>query len=146
MSIEKDAKLQVERFLALIDDAYVEATRDDAKQELEDEGTSVAEAAGRLRNAVGNVVVRLRKRALEQARETRRRRLGTFAQTESRLPLGRAEQLALLHRVQAMKPALSEGLTIQHRQLADLSPEDVESMLRQLDALGVLDELGLIDE
>jgi predicted phosphoribosyltransferase len=46
----------------------------------------------------------------------------------------------LLRSLLEARPQLQPALTAQFRDFAELSDEDVEGFLRQLDALGVLDE------
>ncbi len=58
------------------------------------------------------------------------------------LPATPAERRSLLERLFAAQPRLQLALTAQHREFTTLSDGEVESYLRQLAALGALDELA----
>jgi hypothetical protein len=86
--------------------------------------SAVAAAAqnrrGRIRDAYRTKVASMRDRVLD-------------------LPATTAERLDLLKSVLASNPGLQPVLTLQHRDLNDLTESDIEGYLRKLHELGVLD-------
>jgi hypothetical protein len=60
---------------------------------------------------------------------------------ESRIPKDPREQKAMLDGIIARRPKVrEEAVTLQHREFESFSESDVESVLRQLEALGALEE------
>jgi len=99
----------------------------DAKKE----GTSV-------RELLADAVLRAKKVHLREAVEGHRQAVVAFGARTVRLPETSAERRALLQGFVARKPQMREALTLQHRNFESLSDADVESALKQLDALGLL--------
>jgi len=104
-------------------------------------GRDPARSAGELRDLLLGTVKDFkdkRRRAVERAHQASVERLNAarFA-----LPETPAEQRALLAVALERRPDVRE-MTVQHRDFTELSDDDVASLLKQLQHLGVLDDTG----
>jgi hypothetical protein len=82
----------------------------------------------------------LRKQKLRKARIEYESATRSLSSQSNDLPHSSSEQRAILSRILGRQPGLASlALTAQHRELRDLSDSDVESFLKQLAALGLLD-------
>jgi len=82
-----------------------------------------------------------RKHLAEEAMRHHAATIAEFLKHPYALPSDASAQRMLLHRVMTEYPHLQSSLTLQHRDFKTLSDSDVESLLRQLAALGVFEDL-----
>ena len=131
------------RLYALMDAlAETEACLSD-KQVLEDAAAEAvdAEPVGRVRSVLLAGIQRAKRRRLEEARGTYERAVASMGSISGWLPEGPAARRALLSRVVQRRPEMREAVvTLQHRNFESLSDDDVESALRQLHHLGIVDD------
>ena len=80
-----------------------------------------------------------RQETLRAARKDYEDHIAAFAQSQMRLPTTPAARRSLFE-VLSRRADLVDRLTVQFRDLGNLSDQDVESCLRQLQMLGLLDE------
>lgn len=130
-----------EQELARIMDALADSIDDvsgpDLLAETTVEGDDPSEMARDTRTVLLGAVQAVRKQRLADARSRYEQRVQDMATAAHGLPETAAEQLSLLKSVFASRPEL---VTLQFRDLDKVEPEDVESLLRQLAELGVLNE------
>lgn len=82
----------------------------------------------------------LRKQKLREARAAYESAAGRLSWHSHDLPLSSSERRALLSGILSRRPELGPlALTAHHRELKDLTDSDVESFLKQLAELGLLD-------
>ncbi|HTR52429.1 MAG TPA: hypothetical protein VMJ10_17065 [Kofleriaceae bacterium] len=134
--------------LAAVMNALAERAAGATDQEIRDD----AEAAGvdlraqgaRVRAALADAVLRAKKQRLLDAAEQHKRAVAALGQRTARLPVAPATRRALVARVIARRPETRQQvLTLQHREFEEFTDRDVDSVLPQLAALGLLDdELG----
>lgn len=141
MTPPEDDKRRMQRLMmALADQA--EAMPD---AELLDEataaGANVQEQAEHMRNLLLRAATRAKKQRLTRALSEHSATVARLGTKKSRIPKDPREQKAMLDSIIARRPKVrEEAVTLQHREFETFSESDVESVLRQLEALGALDE------
>ena len=136
--------------LARILDSLGEHIRTVPDEELPDdpgeEGRNPAEAAARIKGLLQRTFKAYQQKALVDAQEAYQREISDLSERRFNLPKtvkGRKEWfLAALVQAPQLKPAF----TLQNRELSDLSDEDIETHLKKLSQLGVLDAITLPEE
>ena len=104
-------------------------------------GANVQEQAEHMRNFLLGAAARAKKQRLTRALSEHSATVARLGTKESRIPKDPGEQKAMLDRIIARRPKVrEEAVTLQHRELESFSESDVESVLRQLEALGALEE------
>ena len=141
MTTPKDAR---ERLAAIMDAlaAQTESARD---EELLDEaaasGLDVSAESTRVRGVLLGAVLRAKKERLADALGAHRRTVAALSVRSARIPRMPSDRRALLMQTLEQRPQMKEALvTLQHRDFSSFSDADVESVLKQLDALGLLPE------
>jgi len=115
-----------------------------ADELLEEDSGLTADAVVRgegVRKLLLQEVANYRKNLAEEAMRQHAATISEFLKNPYRLPDDPAAQRALLQRVFTDYPQLPSSLTLQHRDFRTLSDADVESLLKQLAALGVFEDL-----
>lgn len=129
--------------------AVMNALAERAASAKDEEIVADAEAAGvdmkaegnRVRAALADAVLRAKKQRLHDASDQHKRSVATLEQRAARLPSTPTARRALLGRVIGRRPETRQQvLTLQHREFEEFTESDVDSALRQLDALGFLDD------
>lgn len=137
--------------LAALLEALGDRTETAPDQEIVDDavaaGIDVKAEASRVRGLLADAVLRAKKQRLASADDAHGRSVAVLSKRAARLPTTPAAQKALLGRVMQRKPEMRQSvMTLQHRDFESFSDADVESALRQLDALGLLDDELASDE
>jgi hypothetical protein len=138
--------LNDEELLQAVNNALAESVAEtsDAEilMELREAGESPADAAERVRLLLRNTAKTFRQRRLYESWEEYRRQSAALSQSTFPLPDSPEARRELLASVFTRYPQMQTAfLTIQHRDFKALADSDVESILRQLSQLGVLDVL-----
>lgn len=141
MSTPKDPKNR----LAVAMDALAEQVESMSDQEVLDdaaaEGIDVKAEGDRVRGLLLGAVVSAKKDRLASAMHAHKRSVAALARRAVRIPSDPSDRRALLMRSLERRPQMKEAVvTLQHRDFASFSDADVESVLNQLDALGLLDD------
>lgn len=122
---ERQASLSDEEIL---DDAFAE-------------GLDMKTEADKVRNTLLAGIQRAKKQRLEEAKAAHEKAVAAIKATSVQLPKEPTARRALLSSVVQRRPEMREAmLTLQHRNFDSLSDDDVESALRQLQHLGVLND------
>jgi hypothetical protein len=117
-------------------------TDDEVLAEAREEGVDTKATADELREMARRIAREVRLRPLRAARERYEQERNALSSQTLRLPVSAGERRALLQQALTRRPELQPLLTAAARELKDLPDDDVESMLRDLAALGCLDDLG----
>jgi hypothetical protein len=126
----------VERLFAVMAESSLQDT--DAEV-LREAGPNASEKAERVRACLLDGVKAFKQRALDRALVAYREEVRRYKQKQFVLPEKSADRRELLHSVFNRFPQGEKTfLTLQHREFKNLSDSDVESLLKQLEALGVL--------
>lgn len=105
------------------------------------DGVNVPEEAARVRAVLMNGLLRAKKARLSRAREAHQRAVADLGTRRSHLPLDPAARRKLLTATVRRRPEMREAvMTLQHREFESFTDADVESALKQMDALGLLDD------
>jgi hypothetical protein len=121
--------------------ALADSVLDSSDEEVLEEAQLNGDSAESTRETLLDGVKLLKKQRLADARAQYEAAAASMtAPRSSRIPTSLREMRDLLRSLLEARPQLQPALTAQFRDFAELSDEDVEGFLRQLDALGVLDE------
>jgi hypothetical protein len=105
-------------------------------------GEDPEETAAQMKALLLSAVKNYRQRRLGAAQEQYEREAHTSRQQKSNLPSSAEERRMLLSLVCRQTPEIGAALlTLQHRDLGELTDADVESSLEELQELGALDDL-----
>lgn len=124
-------------------DAYSEPLREISDKELLEEatgeGVDTKQAVDEVQKALDHALAVYQKQRLVRARRQYEQSKTLIASTPLRLPTAYDEKLALLTACVARHGYLKTGLTAQYRDFRNLTERDLDGMLQQLHALGLLD-------
>jgi hypothetical protein len=130
-----DTKLQ--RLYCALAESSLKDTDEEVTRAI---GPEAPEKAEKVRLTLLDGVKAYRQRALNDAMIIYREELKRFKESQFKIPSSVGEKRQLLESVfQRFPQGERTFLTLQHRGFKNLSDADVESCLRQLEALGVLD-------
>ncbi len=126
---------------ALAEDA-ANLSEEEVAAEVRAEGRDPTGVAERTRTILRKACTNHRQRPLRAAAEEYRRRVKEMRNRRYTLPESPEERRRLLELVMLRRPAMKSAfLTAQYRDFECLPDDDVESILQQLQELGVLDDL-----
>ena len=137
-------KDRAEAFRALMNALAEEAATlsdEETEAEVRAEGKDPKETAEKTRAVLMSAYRRFRQRALHSAAQSYRNRVREIRKRRYTLPESPEERRRLLELVMRRPGMKSAFLTAQYRDFERLPDDDVESILKQLQELGVLDEL-----
>lgn len=142
MTAPKDGK---GKFAALMEALAEHAEKATDREILEDaaaDGVDVKSEADRIRGVLAGAVLATKKQRLTMALTAHTQQVAVLNAGTSRLPATPAARRELLQRALAKRPDTKQlvMITVQHRDFEELTDLDVESALRQLAALGLLDD------
>jgi len=134
---------QLARIMNGLADSVLDLSDSELLAELQEEGVDPQVEAERTKNVLRAASKAYRKRKLEEAQRTYEKRVAEMRAKSYELPSSPSKQRELLAAVIAVRPDLQSALFTAHRDFRELSDADVESFLKQLKELGVLDTLKL---
>lgn len=119
----------------------VNATDEEISQDFAAEGDNPRDCANRVQSVLLGSVQRFKRNRLHAAMERHKQNTRAFQTTVESLPASPAARRALLDSVLSRAPDVTNmvAITVQHRDFKSLSDEDIETVLRQLHHLGLLD-------
>lgn len=124
-------------------ESIAESSDEEVLAEAREEGEDPHETAERVRSALRDAVKSFQQRRLHEAEQDYKRRIAEIYERQHRLPANPEQRRELLSLVFTRIPSMQAALlTAQHREFANLTDEDIESYLKQLAELGVLDQLA----
>ena len=137
----RNYRREFEAFMDAIAQSIEMARDEELLQEARDEGRDPHADASTLRASLLHTVREHRVKTLREARSAYDREVRNLKSRDFDLPKQPSEMRALLAHVFSARPEMQAVLTAQHRDLKDLSDSDIESCLKRLAALGVLDAI-----
>lgn len=136
-----DDGTRMQRLMTALADQAESAADAELLDEAAAAGIDVKGEANRVRTMLLNGVLAAKKERLRQAQRAHAASLARVGRGASRIPVDPLARKAMLNRVLQRQPSMREAVvTLQHREFEALSDSDIESVLRQLDALGALDD------
>ena len=132
-----------ERLRNLLDalaESAADLTDSEILAEVRDDGEDPVSVASQMRVSALEAVKSVRQQKLLAAREAYKIERSRLLSRHPALPATPEERRALLDATLRRQPELREAFTLAARELRDVPDDDVESLLRQLEALGAFDE------
>lgn len=124
-------------------ESVAEASDEEILAETIEEGEDPEAAAERVRNVLLDAAKAYRQRNLREAQRQYELHVAAMRERKYTLPTTPEERRTLLDLVFSRQPEMrSAFLTAQHREFRSLTDADVESYLKQLQELGVLESLS----
>jgi len=118
--------------------SVAEATDEEIVEDAKASGFNLEANAAELKAMFLDTAKKFQKRKLIEAKEAYGRQVQRLQQTSFQLPQSPAERQALLQSVVAQQAQRGNVLTAKFRDFENMSPTDVESLLQELGALGLL--------
>ena len=138
----RDYRGELREVMNALADAVAEASDEEILAEAQETGLDLDAEAESVRVVLRRSVEKFKKRKLEQARRDYELAASALLSKKYSLPKTPRERRSLLTNVLAAQPQIQGMLTVQFRELDQLSDEDIESSLRKLAELGILDSLS----
>jgi hypothetical protein len=123
-------------------EAVAEASDKEILAEVQDAGLDLNAEAESVRAVLRRSIDKFKKRKLEQARRDYELAASALFTKAYHLPETPNERRNLLTNILVAQPQMQGMLTVQFRELDLLSDDDIESSLRKLAELGMLDDLS----
>jgi hypothetical protein len=136
---KRNPELELQNLLAGLAESIAELPYEELIAEMREAGEDPVRAAEEVREALRSTLKRHRQRNLRQAKEQYRATVETLSNRKYELPKGMAEKREILGDILALRPELG-ALTAQWRDLRSIPDTDIDGILEQLGALGVLDD------
>ncbi len=136
--------------LARILDNLAESIRTTPGEELleaaRDEGRDPTEVTARVKGLLKSTFKAHQQKALMDAQQGYQREITSMSERRFHLPETARGRRKWFLAVLTQAPQLQPAFTLQNRELSDISDEDIESHLKKLAQLGVLDAISLPEE
>ena len=141
MSTPKDPGHRLHELMAALADETASLSDKDVVDDATADGIDIKAEAARVRGVLLSGLQRAKVERLGRALAEREKVLASLKSSTLTLPGDASARRALLARVFERKPQMRDAvMTLQHRNFESLSDDDVESVLKQLEHLGVLDD------
>ena len=133
-----DLSREAERLLAGLSDSLDGLTDAEILEEIEHEGLDLLQAVDQVSQVIAKAMKQDGQERLQRAREQHRVKSASLQEQQVELPSNRQDMLDLLASTLTAQPSLRPALTVQFRELEELTSSDLEGLLRQMAELGVL--------
>lgn len=138
----RDYDKEFQSLMSALADSVLRESPEELANDLHAEGIEPNEYAERLRQVMLDAIKAHRQQALIKARQSYKDSVASYEQRKVYLPTTPAKRRAIFDQVLKRDPSLRQ-LTLQNRDFTELTDEDIESYLRQLHELGVIDATDL---
>ena len=136
----RDYELELFNVMNALADVEWEMSESEILDELVGDGRDLETEADSVREIFRSAVKEYRQAPLRDAQKRYEQRVSNICKTDFRLPDSASERRALLSAFMTRKPDFGASiLTAQHREFKDLTDIDIESYLKQLMELGVIE-------
>jgi hypothetical protein len=132
---------EAERVLDQLADSIETEAPAEIAADLKDTGHDLNDVAAQMKSAALAGVKAFRQQRLHRARERYKESSAKIERRNRRFGSSPEERRRRFFSVLESKPALRSALTMQHRDLNELTDADIESALDELEILGALEEL-----
>jgi hypothetical protein len=122
------------------------APGDELLEVARENGRDPAEVTARVKGILRSTFKAHQQKALVDAKQGYQREITSISERQFHLPRTAQGRRNWFQAVLAQAPQLQPAFTLQNRELSDLSDEDIESHLKKLAQLGVLDAINLPEE
>lgn len=131
---------ELRAILYALADSVAEMSDAEIVAEVREGGNDPKVSADRVRSVLLNAAKTYQQRKLREAQKQYERRITGMQERNCSLPSSPEARRSLLVDVFARRPEMLLALTAQYRELKNLTDADIESCLKQLSELGILDE------
>jgi hypothetical protein len=139
---ERNYEEELRAILYALADSVADMSDAEIVAEVREGGDDPKASADRVRSLLLDASKSYQQRHLREAQKQYERRIAAMRERKYSLPSSPEARRSLLAAVFARKPEMQLALlTAQHREFRNLTDADIENCLKQLDELGVLDEL-----
>lgn len=136
-----NAREEFNSFIEGLADSIMDASDEDLLEETREAGEAPAEIEQKVKALLHAAVDHVQEQRRHHARaEYERRSRELKRPKEFRIAGSFEEKRAWLNQVLSRKPVVHQLVTVQFRDLGDLTEGDVDTILGKLDALGLLDD------
>lgn len=139
---EQDHRGELKEVMNALAEAAAEASNKELLAEVQEAGLDLKAEAESIRAILLRSVSKFKRKKLEQARRDYEIAASSLFTKHYPLPETPQERRNLLINALTIQPEMQSMLTVQFRELDMLSDEDIESSLRKLAELGMLDDLS----
>jgi len=122
------------------------APGDELLEAARENGRDPAEVNARVKDILRSAFKAHQQKALVDAKQGYQREISSISERQFHLPRTAQGRRNWFQAVLSQAPQLQPAFTLQNRELSDLSDEDIESHLKKLAQLGVLDAITLPEE
>jgi hypothetical protein len=143
------SRSHTERFARILDNLghHIQiAPGDELLEAARENGRDPAEVTARVKGILRSTFKAHQQKALVDAKQGYQSELASISERQFHLPRTAQGRRNWFQAVLAQAPQLQPAFTLQNRELSDLSDEDIESHLKKLAQLGVLDAINLPEE
>lgn len=137
----RSTREEAERVLDQLADSIETGDPAEIAGDMKESGIDLQHVAALMKNAAVDSVKAFRQQRLHRARSRYQVSSSTIARRARQFGGSPEERRLRFFSVLESKPDLRSALTIQHRDLNELTDSDIESALDDLDVLGALEEL-----
>lgn len=136
----RDYRSELQEVMNELAEGVAEASDEELVAEAQEAGLDLEVEMTSVNAVLRRSVEKFRKRKLERARHDYEHAASALFTKSYRLPDTPRERRNLLTNLLVAKPQMQDMFTMQFRELDQLSDEDVESSLRKLAELGILED------
>lgn len=140
MARVKDDGERLHAFASAMADSVEAASDEELLADARSAGVDSNQTKSHVQQLLQGVVKASKQRRLESAQVEYRASVAAFRSATKKVPALPNEQRALLMHVFQAHPHI-RSVTLQHREFSELTDSDVQSLLAQLEQLGMLDEI-----
>lgn len=131
---------EIKRFdalMALLDEALDAMTDEEVLEELGIQGISAKQSTDTFYTVLESAAIAQRKSIMDAALAEREKKVAVYHTGPSRIPSGSTEQLELYQKFRSARPDMTMAA---RNESGPPTPSDIKIILRQLEAMGLLDE------
>lgn len=137
----RNYKQELKAIMDALAESVIDSSDEEILEEVREDGLQPEAIAKQVNETLLSSVKKYRKRNLLKAREKYQDSVSKIQTEKSELPSTPEERRSLLSYIFNFKPYILQMVTAQFRDFNELSDADVESLLNQLQKLGVLKDL-----
>lgn len=141
----RDYDKELEAIMNGLADSVIKESAEELANDLRAEGLNPVTYAEETRQLMLDAIKAQKQQALIKARRMHKDSVAAYEQRKVHLPATPVQRRAVFDRALQKDPSLRQ-LTMQHRELTELTDEDIQSYLRQLHELNALTDDDLKDE
>jgi hypothetical protein len=137
----RDYEREREAIFEALAESVAEASDAEILAEVTESNEDPKRAAERIRSVLNTAMKAYEQRRLREAQMAYERRVALLREKHYSLPGTPEARRSLFAEIMRWQPDLGAALlTVQHREVTDLTDADIETALKQLDELGVIEE------